>query len=61
MILVVKVALARRFFCRAYTTDGPGQLRLLQVFRAKVETVSQARSGPTTTWHQCQPDQLKRR
>ncbi|CAJ1229842.1 hypothetical protein LXEBMM8_EKPBGFGD_02522 [Lactiplantibacillus xiangfangensis] len=26
MTSVVKVALARRFFCRAYTTDSPGQL-----------------------------------
>ncbi len=56
MISVVKVALARRLFCRAYTTDGPEQLRLLQSFRARAETAFQARPGPTTACHQRQPD-----
>ncbi|WP_338210488.1 hypothetical protein [Lactiplantibacillus paraxiangfangensis] len=30
------------FFCWAYTTDGPGQLRFLQVFRARGKTAPQA-------------------
>ncbi|CAJ1230141.1 hypothetical protein LXEBMM8_EKPBGFGD_02672 [Lactiplantibacillus xiangfangensis] len=35
MVSVVKVALERRFFAGLYTMDGPGQLRFLQLSRAR--------------------------
>ncbi len=41
---------------RSDTTDGPGQLRVLQLFRARLKTASQAWTGPTTACYQRQPD-----
>ncbi|WP_338209257.1 hypothetical protein [Lactiplantibacillus paraxiangfangensis] len=38
MTSVVKVVLGWRFFADLYTTDGPGYLRILQVFRARFKT-----------------------
>ena len=38
MASVVKAAFGRLIFCRPYATDRAGQLRALQLFRARVKT-----------------------